>query len=372
MNDRAGKLGRKIHDDMAGLVREMLSRKPGGHLIEPTLKDIVLELAVSVNDAEGSALRFSADLIRDIDRVLDDAIQHVAMFRPGRTFCHRCGGPECEHAEPPSSRHVFAGYRPTGTPVWKDFAQLCLEERHEQVDRLYDDKPAFLTLVREPEALRLDLLPAFRAKGYRLHGQVTAGFYTVPGNTAAGRTVLALTFQVASASGSGGRKRFGLNILGHTPQEGPFPWHRAVQWTQSALATLGRSRQDDLDHRVEGILSGLARRLQQEQRSRGRRTRHAEERHGSGNRPTRKALEDLEEAGGDDFCLDERNGTLVVLGQRGRTHFFSADGRLVSSVRYSRDAIEGKLKNRLWRKAAETEIDTVRKKVAARDGDSVS
>ena len=357
---------------MAGLVRAILSRKPGGHLIEPALKDVVLDLAVSMNDAEDSASRFSEDLIRHIDRILDDAIQHVAMFRPGRTFCHRCGGPECEHAEPPSSRHVFVGYGPTGTPVWKDFAQLCLEERHEQVDRLYDDKPAFLTLVREPEALRRDLLPAFQARGYRLHGQVSAGFYTVPGKVTDGRAVLALTFQVASASGSGGRKRFGLNILGRTPEEGPFPWQGTVRWTQSALATLGRGKQDGLDRRIEGILGGLARRLQQEQRSRGRRTRHAEARHDSGERPTRKALEDLHAAGKDDFFLDERNGTLVVLGQRGRTHFFAADGRLVSSVRYSRDGIEGKLKNGLWRKAAGPEIDTVRNAVAVRSAASDS
>jgi hypothetical protein len=255
---------------------------------------------------------------------------------------------------------VFAGYSPTGTPVWKDFAQQCLEERHEQVDRLYDDKPVFLTLVRDPQALRGDLLEAFRAKGYRLHGQVTAGFYTVPGLQTGGRAVLALTFQVASAAGSGGRKRFGLNILGRIPQEGLFPWRMPVRWAQSALATLGRGRQDDLDSRIEGILNGLARRLQQEQRSRGRRTRHAEVRHDSGERPTRKALEDLAEAGPQDLLMDQRKGTLVVLGDRGRTHFFNVEGKLVSSVRYSRDAIQGKLKNGLWRLATGEEIKKIR------------
>jgi hypothetical protein len=38
-----------------------------------------------------------------------------------------------------------------------------------------------------------------------------------------------------------------------------------------------------------------------------------------------------------------------VLGERGRTHFFGPDGRLVSSVRYSRDAIERKRRQGLWR-----------------------
>ena len=252
------------------------------------------------------------------------------------------------------------GYAPTGVPLWKDFAQHCLELKHPEVDRLYAEPPAFLTLVREPEQLRQDLLEAFRAEGYRLHGQVTAGFYTVPGKPSDGRSVLALTFQVASASGAGGRKRFGLNILGRTPEEGTFPWRRPVQWAQSALATLGRGKQNNLDHRIEGILGGLARRLQQEQRSRGRRTRHAEERHDSGDRPTRKALEDLGRAGPRELLMDQRSGALVVLGDRGRTHFFNPEGKLVSSVRYSRDAIQGKLKNGLWRPADDAEIRRIR------------
>jgi hypothetical protein len=43
---------------------------------------------------------------------------------------------------------------------------------------------------------------------------------------------------------------------------------------------------------------------------------------------------------------------VVVLGDRGRTHFFTPEGRLVSSVRYSRDAIERKRKTGLWRPLA--------------------
>ncbi len=360
MSEGAGKLAGKIHDHLADLVREILDRKPGGHLVEPTLQEVLLELTVSLADSKESADRFSHRLVRRIDHVLDDAIQHAAMFRPGRTFCHRCGGPGCEHAAPPTPRHVFTAYGPTGTPVWKDFAQQCLEERHDEVDRLYDEPPAFLTLVRNPQELRNELLESFRARGYVLHGQVTAGFYTVGSGAAGGRSVLALTFQIASAAGSGGRKRYGLNILGRTPEDGAFPWRRAVRWAQSALSTLGRRRDENLEPRIEGILKGLARRLRQDHRSRGRRTRHAEQRHGSGERPTRKALEDLAAAASSDIFRDERTGTLVILGERGRTHFFNTEGKLVSSVRYSRDAIEGKLKNGLWRQATAPEIETIR------------
>ena len=58
--------------------------------------------------------------------------------------------------------------------------------------------------------------------------------------------------------------------------------------------------------------------------------------------------------------MDDRHGTLVVTGEKGRTHFFSLAGRLVSSVRYSSDGIEGKLKNGIWRRATMEEVVTVR------------
>ena len=45
-------------------------------------------------------------------------------------------------------------------------------------------------------------------------------------------------------------------------------------------------------------------------------------------------------------------GSRVVLGQRGRTHFFTSEGQHVSSVRYSREAIARKLSLEQWSEAA--------------------
>ena len=103
-----------------------------------------------------------------------------------------------------------------------------------------------------------------------------------------------------------------------------------------------------------------ARRLVRDRRARGRRTRHAEARHVSGERPTGKAVEDVRAAVDDAFMLDERSGTLVVLGQRGRTHFFSPEGQLVSSVRYSKEAIGRKIKLKRWRSATTAESTALR------------
>jgi hypothetical protein len=52
-------------------------------------------------------------------------------------------------------------------------------------------------------------------------------------------------------------------------------------------------------------------------------------------RPTRKAVDDARAAAGS-VMVDERHGTLVVAGE-GRMHFY-ARGKLVSSVRYNREA----------------------------------
>jgi hypothetical protein len=135
-----------------------------------------------------------------------------------------------------------------------------------------------------------------------------------------------------------------------------------VQWAQEALNTVsarsagggkkrGAMRQSEVEERVSGILNGLARRLERDRRGRARRTVHAERRHRSGERPTRKALDDVRLARPGSILVDERAGTLVILGERGRTHFFTPGGRLVSSVRYSRDAVEKKRKLYFWREA---------------------
>jgi hypothetical protein len=254
------------------------------------------------------------------------------------------------------------GYAPTGLPRWEDFAQHCLEIRHAEVDRLYEDPPAFLTIPWNERELHGSLLDAFDNPSYRLIAQLAAGFFRVNAREEEGRGVIALTFQVAASRPRKGRPRLGLNILGKAPggeelgmlwdRQRDLPWRRGVRWAQAALRTItvpGRKIDDRLRGRIEGILRGLARRMEREQRARSRRTRHAEDRHDSGRRPTPKALEDAREARAEAFLRDERSGTIVVLGDRGRTHFFTPEGKLVSSVRYSRDAIDRKMKQGLWR-----------------------
>jgi hypothetical protein len=375
MSDRLRPLGEAAWDALQRMVREILRRKPGGHLIEGRLPEIDLRLALIRRGRIVDAEQFAQETAAAIESQIDDAIEAAAAFQPGNAFCHRCAAAACEHSLPPSSRHVFIGYGATGIPAWQEFAQHCLDLRHPEVDRLFDNPPAFLTFLRDRSDLHGALLAPFESGGRDLLGQVIAGFFTLPARTGEGRGVLALTFQAVASRAADGRVRLGLNLLGRAPEgndlsmvwerQDDLPWRRAVQWAQAALVSAGQagSRESNAarrEKRVMGILQGLARRLEQDVRGRARRTAHAGERHDAGQRPTRKAIDDIRAARPDHFLSDERTGAVVVLGDRGRTHFFTPEGRLVSSVRYTRDAIERKRTQGIWRPLGDAEARSTR------------
>lgn len=382
MSDRTEISGEAIWKSLSRLVRDLLRRKAGGHLIEGRIPDLDLRLPLRLNGTDDEGIIFSRQLRASIDEQLDAAIELLAAFRPGHAFCHRCNTATCGHSFPPSSRHVFVGYAPTGAPRWEEFAQFCLQQRHSEVDRLFQDPPAFLTLMQDAGTLRADLLESFQNSGQDLLGQLACGFFPLRSRAGEGRGVLALTIQISLARAAGGRRRLGLNVLGRTPggedlgmlweRQEDFAWRRGVRWAQSALASIekdGTARRRrrrgipraEMEKRATGILNGLARRLEQDLRGRSRRTAHADRRHHDGNRPTRKALDDTRQPRSDgDLLVDERSGALVILGDRGRTHFFTPEGRLVSSVRYSREAIERKRQSGLWRRASEEESQQFR------------
>jgi hypothetical protein len=410
---------------LAEEARERLARHPSGHLAAGAAER--LELAVAVPAAVGSlrGVRFE-ELAGEVDAALDAAlaalVAHRAAFRPGAVFCLRCGGAECEHALPGGPREVFAGYGKTGLPRFLDLAQLLLERGDPRVDRLYDEPPALLAHTVLGRDLGAELLPAYRASaaGHRLHGQVVAGWWRVPGE-AGRREPLALTFQIAStrppstAAQGGGRRRYGLNVLGRAPGGRPLadlldplgelPWAAAVRWAQAEVEAVERAEAEGAraprgeaaegergggdkaggeraggeragrearrraararDARLAGVLNGLARRLEKDRRASERKTQHARERHAQGDRPTDMALADLARAGAEEVLVDRRQDTLVVLGDRGRTHVFSPAGKHVTSIRYAPEAIERRRQRDLWRPAAPEEVAALRQRVAS-------
>ncbi len=391
---------RRALEALSAAARERLARHPMAHLLAGAKTELELTLKVPVArqtaaDRDRAAARAHRLLVAE----LEAALGHRAAFRPGRIFCLRCASADCEHAAPPGPRQVFAGYGPSGVPRFLDFPQWLLERQHPEVDRIYRRPPELVTDIASGRDLCGELLSAFRdpAHDYRIHGQVAAGWFRLRGvlrpaarpaaserepvNADDGPGVLALTFQVlSSAERQGrrrGRRRLALNVVGAgfggAPLESlhdrldPIPWTSVARWGQSVLSSIERSQDrpkatpEVLSQRIEGVLTSIARRLEQERRSRDRRTTHADRRHAEGDRPTRMARQDLARAGDEAILVDERRQTTIVLGDRGRAHVWSGDGKLVTSIRYSPESIEGKKKRGLWRPAREEEILGLRK-----------
>ena len=384
MEERGETLGEVAWELLQRIVRERIARKPGAHLIEPQLESLELQLSLPLAGPNADAASFAERLGEAVDRLLDDAVERAAVFRPGNAYCHRCESADCEHAVPLDCRHVFIGYSPTGTPRWSDFGQFCLDRKHPLVDKLYDDPPALVSLLQNRRELHGSMVEAFQNRSFELLGQLTVGFFSVRTTAEEGRGVLAITVQVVASRHRGSLPRVDLNLLGRSPsgqalehlwdRHEELPWRRSIRWAQAALQTLvprrapsaGRSVEQtmpDLERRVGGILQGLGRRLEREQRARSRRTRHAERRHVSGSRPTPKAIDDARAVNDESLLVDVRSGTFVVLGQRGRTHFFTGEGQHVSSVRYSRDAIARKLKLERWCEASREQIESFRRMI---------
>ncbi len=388
---------------------ERLARHPQGHLANGRGSHLELTIRIPLT-AEGDVGAGGvgaggvgtgtvvAEIVsraqESLDREIDSLLAHRAVFRPGRVLCIRCASADCEHAAPVSSRQVFAGYGATGIPRFEDFGQWLLERRHPKIDRLYRRPSRLVTVVASGAELTGLLLPAFRPRrlDYRVHGQVAAGWFSVPGRSGGPGSrgqaggLLAQTFQVVSSARKvrkgrrARRRRLGLNILGTGPAGEPLaevydrpdqiPWAGAVRWSQQALDSIERSQgrksatAEHLSSRIEGVLNGIARRLEHHRRSRDRRTGHAQKRHQEGNRPTDMALRDLTRAGDENVLFDLRRETLIVLGDKGRAHVWSTSGKLVTSIRYSPDSIGKKMKLEIWRPATAKEIAALRRAVS--------
>ncbi len=385
----ADDLLRQALEALSHAVAKRIARHPQGHLATGLKARLELSLEVPVAAAGGVPTEMVDRAGDYLEGEIEALLAHRAAFRPGRVLCLRCASNNCEHGEPQSSRQVFVGYGPTGLPQFQDYGQRLLERQHPEIDRIYRRPPQLVTDFVSGAELESQLLPAFRERqiDYKIHGQVTAGWFPVPGRLGTPE-LLALTFQVLSSKVKSqrrrqrrapkrARRRLGLNILGAGPDGEPLAelyerlgsirWASAVRWSQKALGSIERSqgaktaKPDQLAERVDGVLNGIARRLQHHRRSEERRTDHAEKRHQAGDRPTRLALKDLALANNDNILVDTRRETLVVLGEKGRAHVFNAAGKLVTSIRYSQESIENKRK-KIWQPASSEAIERLRAK----------
>ncbi|HEX3131744.1 MAG TPA: hypothetical protein VH394_30690 [Thermoanaerobaculia bacterium] len=371
---------------LADEVRERLDRHPLGHLVAGRGDRLDVRLSVPTALKEGTLERAGRAAEEAVQEAIQSLVAHSARFQPGRVFCLRCQSAACEHSAPQSNRQVFTGYASTGVPRFADLGQWLLARRDPRVDLLYRESPQLLATVSPGVELTGELLPVFlqNESGYKLHGQVAVGWYPAPTDNGH-REPLAVSFQVLSSRARGGRRRFGLNVIGIGPggqplehlydRVGEIPWSGSVRWAQTVLGSIEhqldrapRTPPQVVDQRIEGLVAALARRLEKGWRGEERKTQHARVRHREGDRPTRMALADFARATPENLLFDTRRETLVVVGDRGRAHVFNREGKLVTSIRYNPAVIEKRRQNGMWRPAAREEVEEVRQRLDVSSG----
>lgn len=372
---------------LAKELRRRIQRHPSAHLLNGR-ESVELRLRLPTVGRDGWVDEVRQQASQSIDEALLRLVVHRSVFKLGHVYCLRCARADCEHTAPSGCTEVFTGYGPSGVPRFHDLGQWLLQQQNPRVDQLYKTPPALVAHITSGSALTESLLPAFKDadSGYHIHGQVAAGWYSFPTSDGLSSPV-ALTFQLVSTRPRKGRRRFGLNLIGIGPEDEPLenlfdsageiPWLGATRWVEGILRdverSLTRSRpptDEQVEKRIDGLLKGLARRLEHQRRSRDRRTTHGHHRHGDRSRPTEMAFADLEQARDDSILFDTRRKTLVVVGDRGRAHIFNDSGRLVTSIRYSPTAIERRQKKGIWKPASDDQIGALKKQVTlAQEGE---
>jgi len=369
--------------------RERIDSHPLGHLVAGRGEQIDLRLTLPTALRDGQLGKVGRDASESLQEAVQSLLQHSALFQPGRVLCLRCQTAACEHSAPADGRQVFAGWGPAGLPRFADFGQWLLQRRDPRVDLLYRDSPQLITVVVPEAELAGGLIPAFRQRedSYRIHQQVTAGWYQAPDRDGPSgfRKPFAVSLQLVSTRSRRHGRRFGVNVVGVGPggepleniydRIGAIPWGDAVRWAQGVLVGIeaqieqqprtARTPMENVEKRIEGLANAVARRLEKDWRGKERRTVHGQQRHTEKDRPTRMAMADLARANAADLLFDTRRETLVVVGDRGRAHVFNLAGKLVTSVRYNPAVIEKRRQNGVWRPAAAEEIRKVREQVAA-------
>ncbi len=327
-----------------------------------------------------------AGLLASLEPRVADAIKASSAFRAGRMFCFLCDSSECSHAAPGDTRDTFCGYRPTGKPEWQSFTNLCIQRQDERVDQLFGDRPAIIAVVQSAEELKQGLLPGFGQGStvFNVLGQVVIGL--LPRNLDPGRPVderVALTLQIVETrTGTSGR-RLRLNLIGLPEAEivatatsagsrGPAEsFRRTLRTTRDRVRSEARRVRDaeergetpDIESRMGPLLARIRGDVERCFRPVHRRTRHAQERHEGGERPTSRAYADARTSPDERFLEDVERETIIVLGPRNRAHVFSPAGRHVTSLQLRPGEVDRKVDRRRWRPMTRADVHTFREQL---------
>ncbi len=339
---------------VAALADEQGFRVPSARGHDP--EELVVTLTTRLATANQARQQAEAhELVSVLRERVGEAIKGTTAFHQGRVYCFYTDDPESPYATPPHATDVFAGYAANGKPEWVGFTNLCLARREPRVDRLFADPPEIVAVAIPADTLTGGLLPGFGrgSLAWRLHGQVVCGLVPRDLNVRS-RTVerIALTLQVVEVHQQTTGNRLILNLVGLTPQAvaeaaaageptgSAEAFRRLVRATRERIDNLGRraalaarrGESFDLKMHVDALLTRLRSDVLRVFKTRDHRTRHAEERHQSGERPTALALSDALQTGDGRLYRDDHKDTIVVIGPKNRVHVFSRIGRHITSL----------------------------------------
>lgn len=408
-----------VSDLSSALVFELerrLRRHPSGDLVGMRRESVPLVLELPVT-AGTERLRTARESLESALRSAVDGLVAGRSAESGaQAYCLRCSSFVCGHGTP-EPRQVCVGFATNGTPRFEEYSQALLTRGDEGMEDLYGPAGKLVTRLWTEDELLADVLPSFvpgrtqqapstdsesqpegaaPSQSVRLLAQVTAGWYWVPQleDPSAPRN-FAVSFQVLAIEPLHRRsrdasRRLVLSAVGTSPLGGPLedlhdelgelPWGEASRWLRAALSDVevqdrraagGRGRDAASDapweERVLRIVAGFERRLTRRERAERRRTKHAEDRRKQ-KRPTGHALADLDRADDDRVLRDTQRSTFVVLGDRGRTHIFNPQGRLVTSIQYTPEAIDRRRRSGRWQDAEREHVQALRAAVAEASG----
>jgi len=330
-----------------------------------------LTLDLRVEPGNGWRLHADPALEDQIRASVREMAVRAEVYQPGRVYCYRCDSSRCPHSVPPGPGCVFGGYASNGLPLWPELVQVLLEQRHAQIDTLFQPGGYALAVAcMSPEVLKQRQLNVFgrESKTYDILGQVVFGFVemTDPDRDRREAERVAFTVQAVEVRSRDGLPRLELNVLGRLASGTPAldavagPYQTRIFHT---VASARRRMQSLVPHppgdapgapgpRALGEpvleqLRRLSRTLEKVGRQRGRRTTHAEDRRFS-RRHTSSAWRDAVTASDELFLWDEQKRTVVVLGPRNRVHVFRTDARHVTRLLLQAEEIRSRRRRKRW------------------------
>jgi len=316
-------------------------------------------------------------LYKQLAQLVEELAAATDAYQAGRVYNYRAGSAEGTESVPPTPTAVFAGYSPTGVPLWKEFHQQLLDAHDPRVGLLFETPARMISHLTLGRDLKAHMLAA-RGKAshsYNILGQVTAGYFSAP-SSAGPREHCALTAQIVEWRTPQRLFALALNIIGVTPEGLPLkdaldrdhfgvivracqPMQRVLRRCERAVRALpldapAKARSEILSC-IPHALDQLCAALDHSNRQALRRTRHAQQRR-EDERPVQCALDDLVQATPAAFFCDDAHDTILVRGPHARLHVFARDGRHVTTFTAQDNDVQRRVKRQLWRPATAGEI----------------